>query len=418
VPSGDYLNTSPAAAGVAPARDTGWANSAYTEVLASASADIELTGWTISLLLGGTSTFDSTYEGEIDIAVGAASSEVVVATIPFAFREDNNTGHFLDIITSGSLPEPRFVSSGSRLAVRLRFSSTTGLSVTALKIAYRIAPPSGTPYAENPNDSVTMSDSVTFELTKGVADTVGLADDLQRVLDYVRTPADSVTMSDSLSTAKEIPLAPADSVSLSDAIVFSRTISLDETLPLTDSVAFQREVTLQDAVSLVDAVALSYGLSAGDVVTLSDLADPQLTGGAADLTVNVDDSVTVSDALSMIREVAHADSVGLADALAMDRGLIQSDSVSLADSASTAKDIPLNPADSVVISDDVSLIRDIQRLIEDDVALNDLVVFDRGILKAENLSVSDVVVRRLNGVILEDGSVGVVRQGVIYIGRF
>jgi hypothetical protein len=408
VPSGDYLNTSPAAAGVAPARDTGWANSAYTEVLASASADIELTGWTISLLLGGTSTFDSTYEGEIDIAVGAASSEVVVATIPFAFREDNNTGHFLDIITSGSLPEPRFVSSGSRLAVRLRFSSTTGLSVTALKIAYRIAPPSGTPYAENPNDSVTMSDSVTFELTKGVADTVGLADDLQRVLDYVRTPADSVTMSDSLSTAKEIPLAPADSVSLSDAIVFSRTISLDETLPLTDSVAFQREVTLQDAVSLVDAVALSYGLSAGDVVTLSDLADPQLTGGAADLTVNVDDSVTVSDALS----------IGLADALAMDRGLIQSDSVSLADSASTAKDIPLNPADSVVISDDVSLIRDIQRLIEDDVALNDLVVFDRGILKAENLSVSDVVVRRLNGVILEDGSVGVVRQGVIYIGRF
>jgi hypothetical protein len=299
----------------------------------------------------------------------------------------------------------------------------------------------GTPYAENPSDSVALSDAVTFELVKGVADTVTPSDAITH--DRGVLLADTVGLADSLSSAKAIPLSPADSVAMSDGttqeisktvdvndsvtmsdtIVFDRGLEVPDSVGLADQVVFSRANSLSDSVSLSDLANFAREMLFGDTLSLSDLSDPVLeTGGGTDHTVNPEDSVSMSDnvvfavdkvlnlddtlpltdSVAFDRQMALGDVLGLADAVARSYGLSQGDVVTLADLAEPFLD---NTDDWVVE-------------VDDSVTLSDALSFIREVLKADTVTPFDAVERRLNGVLLEDGDVAVIRQGIIYIGRF
>jgi len=111
---------------------TAWANSAYTQVTSGlgAAASILSIAFTESV---------ANVEGEWDIAIGAAGSEVVITTLRFASAANANAGPIDNIL----LPAPYPISASTRVAVRLRKSgtSTTAYTVALLNDASVGAPP-------------------------------------------------------------------------------------------------------------------------------------------------------------------------------------------------------------------------------------------------------------------------------------
>jgi hypothetical protein len=126
-----------AAAGISRASSgsTAWSNSAYTELVPvnTITAEYNIAG--ITLMYSNNPSVDVSHEVEIDIATGAASSEVVIITIPFVFRIDSAVGHHPVIFIP--LSEPRTVAANTRLSVRVRQSlATTSVTYNGIKIMY------------------------------------------------------------------------------------------------------------------------------------------------------------------------------------------------------------------------------------------------------------------------------------------
>lgn len=98
-----------------PGTSTGWANSAWVQVIASASEAMVLGSAVISSASSGN------IEGEFDVGVGSAGNEVVIATIAFCSNATGTTEW--DHPTAG-IPIAS-ISSGARVAVRMRLSSSS-----------------------------------------------------------------------------------------------------------------------------------------------------------------------------------------------------------------------------------------------------------------------------------------------------
>jgi len=112
---------------------TAWVDSSWVQVIASASADAVLTG--IIVAQPGISNVDF----EVDIGVGGAGSEVVIATVK---------GFFIDNLAYGPNLFPCIlpidaIPNGSRVAVRMRKSGTSVLT-WSFAITYYLKPITGT----------------------------------------------------------------------------------------------------------------------------------------------------------------------------------------------------------------------------------------------------------------------------------
>jgi hypothetical protein len=126
-----------AAAGISKASGGGaaWSNSTYIEVVpvSTITATFYLTG--ICFMYSNNPSVDVSHEVEFDIATGAASSEVIIATIPFVFRIDSSVGHhpmpWIPIV------EPKEVAANTRLSLRVRQSlATTAVTYNGIKLFY------------------------------------------------------------------------------------------------------------------------------------------------------------------------------------------------------------------------------------------------------------------------------------------
>ena len=98
---------------------TAWANSAWSQVEASTSEDWQLAA--VNVTEAGITFDNSGEEIEIDVGVGAASSEVVITTVRVHTRQstDVSQGVVMDPILINAIP------SGSRVAVRARHRRAT-----------------------------------------------------------------------------------------------------------------------------------------------------------------------------------------------------------------------------------------------------------------------------------------------------
>jgi hypothetical protein len=120
---------------------TAWANSAYGTLLAATPAACVLTGVTVATTDGSGSS--DAYDAEVDIATGAASAEVVIATVRVHLRLVFNgqygpTNHCV-------LPIPiDNIGAGVRLSARLRKNSTN-TNAWKIAITYLQKPLTSTP---------------------------------------------------------------------------------------------------------------------------------------------------------------------------------------------------------------------------------------------------------------------------------
>lgn len=135
-----YLSYPAAAAGISRASSgsTAWSFSAYTEIVpvSTITATYYLAGltwaWHTPVALA-----DTTYEWIIEIATGAAASEVLIAQVPCSVRGDTLVGY----VPSNYVifPEPKTIAANTRLSVRVAYSlATTSNTLSGIKILYQI----------------------------------------------------------------------------------------------------------------------------------------------------------------------------------------------------------------------------------------------------------------------------------------
>jgi hypothetical protein len=139
--SNRYLSYPAAAAGISRASSgsTAWSFSAYTEVVPASTitSDFYIAGltwcWHTPL-----AAVDTTYEWIIELATGAASSEVLIIQVPASVRMDTGVGYAPSNMVI--FPEPKLVSANTRISVRVAYSlATTSNTLTGIKILYQMA---------------------------------------------------------------------------------------------------------------------------------------------------------------------------------------------------------------------------------------------------------------------------------------
>lgn len=96
---------------------TAWANSAYSELVASVSSASVLAGFFVRVTVDG-----GTVDVEVDIATGAAASEVVISSFRFGHQGDGMCNYVFRLPIGIDN-----IANGARLAARIRVSTTTAV---------------------------------------------------------------------------------------------------------------------------------------------------------------------------------------------------------------------------------------------------------------------------------------------------
>lgn len=136
-----YLSYPAAAAGISRASSGGaaWSFSAYTEV-------VPVNTITSTYYIAGltwcwhtpVAAADTTYQWIIELATGAAASEVLIIQVPASIRSDTSVGYVPSNMVI--FPEPKEVAANTRISVRVAYSlATTSNTLTGIKILYQIA---------------------------------------------------------------------------------------------------------------------------------------------------------------------------------------------------------------------------------------------------------------------------------------
>lgn len=136
-----YLSYPAAAAGISRASSGGvaWSFSAYTEV-------VPVTTITSTFYIAGLTwawhtplaVVDTTYSWIIELATGAAASEVLIIQVPANVRNDTAVGFAPSAYVI--FPEPKEVAANTRISVRVAYSlATTSNTLSGIKILYQMA---------------------------------------------------------------------------------------------------------------------------------------------------------------------------------------------------------------------------------------------------------------------------------------
>lgn len=115
-----HLKSAPAAANMVSVTPSGtsWANSSWVELIDNLEEPSAVVGFTFAPPVN-----DHNLDFEVDVGVGAASSEVAVTTMQAtAFHTASGTGNYRSHIV---LPFVYLVNVGNRISVRMRKSGTT-----------------------------------------------------------------------------------------------------------------------------------------------------------------------------------------------------------------------------------------------------------------------------------------------------
>ncbi len=136
-----YLSYPAAAAGISRASSGGvaWSFSAYTEVVPASTiaATYYIAGLTWSWH-SPVAAVDTTYEWIIELATGAAASEVLAIQVPGSVRSDTLVGYMPSNYVI--FPEPKEIAANTRISCRVAYSlATTSNTITGLKLLYQTA---------------------------------------------------------------------------------------------------------------------------------------------------------------------------------------------------------------------------------------------------------------------------------------
>lgn len=135
-------------------------------------------------------------------------------------------------------------------------------------------------------ESITLSDDIPKQISRGLSETINLSDSIQKTI--ARSLVESLSLSDSIireitrkltetlvlsdTEKKEVTRKLTETISLSDSVLANLIIllNLTETISLTDSITKETVRTLNEAISLSDLSSKSITRRLSEVVSISD----------------------------------------------------------------------------------------------------------------------------------------------------
>ena len=133
-----YLSFPAAAAGLTPITGaTAWVFGSWVVATTGLGYDIDIIGFTLQVT-PASPALDTTFEAVAEIGTGADGSEVTQIQIPFQLRTDTTAyGYYKQGQIPVFFPEPRTISAGTRLAVRVAHNVTAAITYNGVKILYK-----------------------------------------------------------------------------------------------------------------------------------------------------------------------------------------------------------------------------------------------------------------------------------------
>lgn len=164
------------------------------------------------------------------------------------------------------------------------------------------------------------------------------------------------------------------------------TINLSDSITLSDSIIKEFQTTKTDTITATDAIIKELQTTASDSVTLSDTI-------VKETQLNPADSVTLSDAIgSKELQTNIVDSVTLSDSISKNFETTIADSVTLTDAI--VKETQLTQADTVTLSDSITE-KQIQLNKADTITLSDAIVKEMQLSLSDLITLSDSIVKQL-----------------------
>jgi len=125
------LNTNVAGLTLAP-NATAWVLGAWVELTPATSGDLYIQS--LSFSTNNIPALDTTVEYLFEIGTGAGGAESTKIQIPYSVRNDTQIGYYSNYKIF--IPEPFFVPSGTRIALRAASSLTSAGNQLGFKIFY------------------------------------------------------------------------------------------------------------------------------------------------------------------------------------------------------------------------------------------------------------------------------------------
>ena len=219
------------------------------------------------------------------------------------------------------------------------------------------------------SDSITLTDEFVKSLSITKSDIVNLADEL--IKEILKYPSDQVLLSDALTKLFEI--VESDNITLSELfeyllIAAGLTLDLSDSLELSDELSKSIDKILSDSVLTSDEVSKYFEISKADSIVLTELISKSLYR-------TFSDNVGLSDSISKLIELFKADSFTLSDVF---------DYI-----FETGNELILNLDDTIQFVD--STVRAILLFKNEGFDLNDNIVKDISTFKGEFVTLSDII---------------------------
>ncbi len=257
------------------------------------------------------------------------------------------------------------------------------------------------------SDSFTIGDSVTYGVTRSIAETLPVSDAIVAKVTG-RAIADGLSVTDSI-TAKITARAVADSLGVTDVIAAKITgVAISDSIAVTDNLTGKVTArAIADSFAVTDAIAKSVTKQVSDSVGITDTISHRVNR-------SVTDNLGMTDAISTSVSRSISDSLGVTDGIIT--GISRSISESIAVTDTIAKSVTKQVADSVAVTEVVAA-KVTGRAIGDSVTVVDSVATNLSRPVSENISVSETVDRVYLALRSAADSIGVTESITMSVSR-
>ncbi len=158
---------------------------------------------------------------------------------------------------------------------------TSGASTTSNSVGASFAPPGGTPYTKTLTESLAMTDSLVYTISRTLTETLTMTANFFGSVG--RTLTETLTMIDVVTTLKVISTTLSEVLTMTDTFLRSITVVLTETLTMSASFLYAAGRTLSESLTMTDTITFAKSLARTFTETLTMIDTKRILRNGSDV---------------------------------------------------------------------------------------------------------------------------------------
>ena len=232
---------------------------------------------------------------------------------------------------------------------------------------------------KKPSDTLSFAEATAKAVEKTIVDNI-VIEEVISAREIVKSLSDSITFAEGLSAETFLGVSPSDSLIITESLAFTISKVLLDTFDLFDEVVKGVTLPLTDAVDITESLAKDIVLSLSDVIPIieSEIEVTELSFSdsisfveslAKDIVKSFSDSVSIAESERKDIIVPFTESVPISEAVGSSIGFSVSDSISIVESLALVNKFYRTPVDSQSIAE--SEVKAIVKVLVDSITLSD-----------------------------------------------